>query len=355
MERMNLERAIIALDELLCLDVDGEAEYQAYFEEHDVVFHVLGYRKAHPKPRLPRLNGSYLEPDFLAERPDGLIEVFELKTPQEKLLKEKGSHASLRAKIRDYLDQAADYSEYFDDSAHRDLVRRIHSLDVQKKPGMVVVVGMDETVDKRQLHALTRRIAGAPRIETYDGLLSALQLEHARLFGRSENLSGLSWHGLIKLERIEEPRRKYIFDAGASPSENRWSIYMDEQNGLCCEIVDADGNSYTVTARPGAGGFPFGESFYLACEFGNSDRFALLQILINDQIVARLQLSYSIDISPVLGQGGATWGTDIEKQHFGKFALAACAVYLQVLNFKARSALAAHFLETALLSGQGSQ
>jgi len=345
MERIELEEAINGLVGLLRARESAEDKCQGYFEDNRIVFEILGYEEAYPKLRLPMQNGDYLEPDFLVKRPNGLFEIFELKTPQEKLVKTKRHRDDLYARVSEYVAQVETYSEYFDDRENRERVLRTYSLDVQKKPDTIMVAGLDEDVDKKLLHNLIRRRSNALRVITYDEILSTLLFYHAKFFGYAENLTGASWHAIINLQELEVQRRKYIFDVGDSPFKNRWSIYLDEKDSFCLEIVDSSGTSHQVAVHPGTLDFELGQFCYLCCEFGNSDSFSVLQILVNNRIAVKRELASPIDIARGLDFSKRTIGSDLEGQNGGLFDLAELCVYDRVLEFRARAKLTDHFFE----------
>lgn len=345
MKRTRLEQAINRLARLLRDNESAEERYQKYFENNPVVFEFLGYDAFYPKLHLSLPDGGYLEPDFLVKRPDGLFEIFELKTPQERLVKEKRHREGFYAKIDDYIRQVSKYSRYFNDRENRTRVLKDYSLDVQEKPDMVLVAGVDDGVDKKLLHLIARERSIALRIFTYDELLSRLQFHHARLFGHSENLSGASWHAVITLHKVNVQRRQYIFDAGDSLSKNRWSIYLDERDIFHFEIIDWDGISHSVSVRLGRRSFEFSETCYLCCEFGNSDNFSIMQILVNNRIVAKRELAYPLNITTGLNFRIKTIAADIEERNFGTFDMAELAIYSNTLTFWQRAGLAEYFID----------
>jgi hypothetical protein len=81
-----VELAIVELEQLLEENTDDEANYQALFEMYPDILDVLGYRERLQRPRLPKRDGGYFEPDFLAERASGLWQIVDLKTPAEEPL-----------------------------------------------------------------------------------------------------------------------------------------------------------------------------------------------------------------------------------------------------------------------------
>jgi hypothetical protein len=343
MVRTELEDAVYQLASLLYKDESVEEKYQLYFEEHPIVFKVLGYSNAYPKLRLPRPDGGWYEPDFLLERPDGLFEILDLKTPQEKLVTtRRKSRARFYSKIEDYISQVEEYAEYFNNSECRERVRASYSLDVQTSPEVTIIAGIDRNVSKKLLHQLLSRRTHRPHIFTYDDVLSSLQFHHATLFGHTENLSGVAWYALLTLHRDAVQKPQYIFDAGNTPSKNRWSIYIDKHSALCFEVVDSEGSSYSISVRPGMRGFHFDRTCHIICEFGNSDSFSIMRILVNNRTAAEQQFQFPISIPSDLD---FTIGTDTEKQYFASFTLAACAIYKIVPNFQQRTAIFQAMLE----------
>lgn len=336
-KRIQLENAINELSRLLKKGEARESKYQEFFENNPVVFEVLGYVKAYPKPRLPKLDGDYLEPDFLVEQVDGLYQIFELKTPQEKLIQEIKSRDKFYADVDKYISQVFTYSEYFDDNEHRRLVINELSLDVQKTPDMVLVVGRDNNVDKKLLHTLTRRRASALHIVTYDFILSTLQFHHATLFGHSEKLPGISWHGIITLHDVDVKRRQYIFDAGNSLHHSRLSIYINEQKRLCFEILDGEGISHSMSVSVGKGkNINWEEKSYICCEFGSSDKFSIMQLLVDNRLIAKNELLFPISIPIGLDFSRKTIASDIQGQNHGTLTMAGLSIYNIALTFQQR-------------------
>jgi hypothetical protein len=344
MTRTEIEDAINQLTYLLYKEEFAEEKYQEYFEQNPCVFKILGYSNAYPRLRLPRSGGGWYEPDFLLKRSsDDLFEILDLKTPQEKLIPTRKKYRKrFYAKIEDYISQVEEYAEYFNDSESRNKVKDIHTLDIQASPEITIVVGTDKDVDKKQLHQLLSRRTHRPHIYTYDDILSSLQFYHATLFGHTENISGVAWYGLLTPHRVNTQKPKYVFDAGNDPAKNRWSIYLDEHNALHFEIFDSEGSSYSISVRHSTHGLNFESQCHVICEFGNSDNFSIMRILINNRTAAEQQFQFPISIPSDLD---FTIGTDIEKKYFGSFTLAAVAIYKIVPTFRQRAAIFQAMLE----------
>ena len=339
MIRTELEAAIVGLNRLLDDKKTPENKYQRFFEENPVIFEVLGYQESYPQPRLPLPDGEFLIPDFLAKRVDGFFEIIDLKLPQEKILKSKQHRNSLYAKIYEYMNQVKRYAQYFDEQQNRSFVKSTYGYDVQKRPSYTLIAGRDASVDKKGLYELLRDPPTALHIITYDQLLSDLLFYYVRFFGHAENLPGASCHIVLTIQRFSVPRRKYIFDCGEVHRPSRWSIFVDEHNRLTFELTDLSGRLYTTSIQIGTTDFKFDEQYYVVCEWGSSDRFSLLQILVNNRIFAKQELAFSIAMPTDFDFSQMTIGADFMHKNNGKFICATLVVYNRVLAFTERAAL----------------
>jgi hypothetical protein len=340
LHRTRLEHAITELRQLLRAGVSPEKRFQRFFEANPVIFQVLGYAEAYPKPHLPLSDGGYLEPDFVLKRPDGLFEIFELKTPQEKLVVVKRHRDKFREPISEYVSQAHTYSDYFDDSANRERVKDELGFDIQKSPDMTIVAGRDAHVDKKLLYLLVRRQSGALRLLTYDDLLSWLIFHHTALYGDTESLNGASWHAILTLYAVKVPRRQYIFDAGDSLSRNRWSVYVDENGRLTFGILDRNGHGRTASIASDTRDFTLGFRHYICCEFGSSDSYAIMQILVDNRIAETQESASPLLVSSGLDFSRRVIGADLEGKNHGTFDMAGLAIYKSTLTFDERQGLA---------------
>lgn len=335
--RQELEESINNLIELLQNDEKSESVYQKYFENNPIVFKVLGYSQSYPKPRLPLINGEWLEPDFLLKRADGLFEILDLKTPQGKLVNTRRKHrTTFSQKVDEYISQVETYSEYFDDESNRDKVRSLYSYEIQKSPESLIIMGVDSNIDKKLIYSLLNRRSHKITLQTYDDVLSSLLFDYAYRFGNEENLSGLAWYALVTVNKNTIQRRQYIADIGNSPYRNRWSVYLDEHSVLRFEVIDSNGVPYSISVPPGTHGFDFGVNIHVICEFGSSEKFSIMRILINNRTVAEQQFQFPINIK---SDFELTIGSDMGKELFGSFTLAACAFYNVVPTFRQRTAL----------------
>ncbi|MCH8174692.1 MAG: DUF4263 domain-containing protein [Proteobacteria bacterium] len=282
-----LESAIDALSRLLSAANVAEDDYQTYFEDHSIVFKTLGYVEFLSKPRLYTDDTSYLEPDFMLKRPNGLFEIWDLKLDNVKIIKGKKNRNTFYAPVHEYISQVSEYSEYFDDSAHRDLFREKHGHDVQKHPEPFVVLGRNTDLDFKELHKLTDR-AGI-KLVTYDDILTNLYNFYSVAFEIFEKLPGASLHTTVHLRPYlgENAKKKYFYDCGAHLDKERVSVYVDEQGLLCFRLIDSNSNTHLLEIDRDLSEKCYKQMSYLAFEFGTTDKLALIQVLLDGQVIAR--------------------------------------------------------------------
>jgi len=350
MKREELEVAIHNLVQLLDSGEERESAFQRYFEEHQCVFQLMNFVKAYPRPQLPLVGLSakrkYLEPDFLLERFDGLFEIAELKTPQEKVLREIAYREKFYSKIQEYISQVANYSEYFDDSHHRELVREQLSLDVQSRPDATLIVGRDEGLDKKLLHKMLARHAMRVRVNTFDDVLTQIRMHYAQNFGQGDGLPGVALYGAIRVERGDTEKRRYVFDQGLSSSNNRFSIILSGDS-LWFEVWDCNGQRYQIgSVLPDSvlGGI---EILFVSAYFGTGPNETFLQLRFQNTIVAEQVVAKSVMLDTNVAAAVATLGQDIEGAHSvgTTFYMYRWIQYGTIQSVDDRMSLVAHFMD----------
>lgn len=345
MKQQELEDAITTLERLLAEKVLGEDQYQGFLERHPVVFELLGYEEASPHVELPRKEDGPLVPDFIGRKVNKLYDIIEIKTPDEKLLKLTKNREGLYAGMNEYLAQVDVYREYFDEADNRERVKTSCGLDIQKRPDILMIVGRDAAVDHKKLHAVIRRHGAPLHLLTYDMLLSQMRMQYARTFGQIERLVGLSWHALVQVEGIKEVRSKYVWDAGLADAHDRMSIYLDEHDALCCEIIDSHGRSTRLSVPHGTQGFALSKPLYLCCEFGNSDKYSALQVFVDNRLAAKAEFAGGLALSPRIMDGVVTLGGAISPPRLNaKFIISELVVLKDVLEFQERLKMSEYLL-----------
>lgn len=343
MDRNQLENAIYELRSLLETGEAREERFQSYFEKYDVVFSVLGYSKAYPHIVLDltdelkeKFDREVLIPDFLAQKLNENMDVFELKTPQENLVKDKRGRTSFYSKINDYIGQVVQYSEYFEDQENRNLLKSKHGLDIQKKVDVVIVAGLDKGLDKKLLHDEIRRRSHHLNIITFDEILNRLAFCHTQQFGDTSSYSsGGGVYLMMKLNSTSRDSRKYIFDAGDSLDQRRWSIFLNKNNTICSEIIDDEGETFSVKANA-MSKINNNKPFHLMCQFATNGQSTILQILVDNQTVCESKVDGMLKISADALENFkfVTVGADIEGNNAnGGFDIGVFGMLKEPLNF----------------------
>jgi hypothetical protein len=274
MSRIALERAIEEIDCLIADPEAAEPEFQSWFEAHQIVFELMGYKKVIPHPRLTT-NGTLLfTPDFLGQRIDGLWDIIEIKRADTEVLKDTKRRKAFYSEMETYISQAhQDYSKYFNDRANRTEFLAAYGESVQESPDSLLIAGRNEGLDHQAVHRL---ISGrVPRIElrTYDTVRERLELHRARTFGPFEKLPGVTIHLVLALEQSAEPGERYILDIGASETHNRVTLRTDANGNFVFSAFDRAGLPHQTFVPRGPNTYDYNQLLYLCCEVaGNDDR-----------------------------------------------------------------------------------
>jgi hypothetical protein len=340
-----LEAAIIDLEQLLNSSA-CEEKFQRYFEDRPAALAALGYKRVVPRPRLPIAAGGHYVPDFLVEPHSRLPELLDIKTPDERVLIDRPRRAKFTAALESYISQLHDYREYFNEAAHREACRRLTGLDVPMSPRMVIVAGRDAGLDKLVLHAQLQRRGDALAILTYDDVRAELEREHTSRYGAAEDLAGISIFTVVRFQRGVPGRRRYFLDTGHAESSSRCSIYLDEGDSLTFEVTGREGAPLAAKTVEGDR-FAF-DRFYLATfEYGASDDRTILQLRLDDEIIADQRAIRRVGVSPSLplSPDTMTIGADVAGRHNAAFDLAELCVYSRILRFDERIDLALYFAE----------
>jgi Shedu protein SduA, C-terminal len=338
---LEVERAVVELEQLLEENPDDEAKYQALFESYPVILDVLGYRERLQRPRLRKRDGGYFEPDFLAVRSSRLWEVVDLKTPGEEPLLGLTRRERFSARFQSYLSQVHEYDEYFDDFEHRKSTLERFGADVQRRPDKVLISGRDADTDKRQVHHQLTRLASHVTVLTYDDVLSALVQAHGVLTGEEATTdSGLSMFLHLAFDNPLDDRRGYVFDF-VGDRGNRLSLYMNERRRLVLEVTMDDGEVLALPINVPA--HNSSEPILVNVEAGVRGTRGVMQVRIDDSIVGQLNLTGN-DVRRAMGFSRATLGTDVDYTSGGWFGLLDWVIYPNLIGFRDRLKLVEYFM-----------
>lgn len=160
------------------------------------------------------------------------------------------------------------------------------------------------------LHKELRERSNRITILTYDDILTNLQFHYTDHYARTDSLPGFSLHTIINIQKGESTEARCFFDCGVSSEKDRISIFFDNER-LFFEIIDSYSVSHRVTAQIPEDLFTSNEILYLSCSFGNGENLAVLQLRLNNSIVAESIVLGGLQVSPAIDTGHFTIGQDI--------------------------------------------
>lgn len=278
-QRTQYENAISELRFLLDQDSTKEDKFQNWFERNPIVMSSLNYRKSIPHPILEAYNDELYVPDFLVKSLNNTWEIFELKLPHEKLLKEKKRRNTFYAKVYEYCQQCIDYSTFFADSNNRVNFQRKFNIIIPGPIRSKIVIGRDDGVDRFELNKKIDQFSNTIDILTYDDILRQLEFERLKVLGEYENVQGLAIHMVVNINKSNE--LNYLFSFGSSGSKNNLSIYVNTTDQLCYFLTDNDGKVILETIDKTISKFEFGKSTYFVFEFGFGESYTICSTEVN--------------------------------------------------------------------------
>lgn len=300
MNRLKVEEAIDSLDALLHSDTACEADFQAWFENHPVAFIILGFQRQIPHPSIHAASGDTYIPDFIAQRPNGAWEIFELKTAAADILRDKNRREAFYASFESYLSQCHEYAEALDDSAVRDDVEKRYDINLlQKRPSSIIVAGSSEALDVERLFRLCSRRTPPVTVYTYDDVRAALVSYRTFNFGSYDSADGISVHSVMYLHRPDNgPSINHILDIGVNPDRDRVSIYVDEKGFIRIKVFDSNGEQHSARSAAPLDPHLYETPHWFLFEVGISDGFGFISIQIDGRYYADMRLhDFPIHIS----------------------------------------------------------
>lgn len=137
---------------------------------------------------------------------------------------------------------------------------------------------------------------------------------------------------LICLHQPISGRDNYIFDVGENLKRNRISLFVDTKQNLCFRVIDQEAQAIMVKVKPALETFTFGETFCVMCEFGSTNNFSFLRVIINGNRVAETNQKNSIVVSTPINGMEKRLGTDISGQNGCVFRSQDFVIYSLTLN-----------------------
>jgi hypothetical protein len=311
-KRQEIEDAISSLREFLLNEDSEEEHFQRWFENNPIAFKALGYKRFIPHPKFKLEGEESLIPDFLVQRPDNIWEIFELKLPKTRILKDKKTRQTFYAPMSEYIQQCIDYSNYFKDSPHRKKFNENEGVDLHYEPNSVLVVGRNEGLERDKVFERLKDRGNRVSLVTYDDIITQLEFYKVQCLEKCEDLNGFSIHLVMLLSKIHNEDKNQLMMIGDDSERNCISIYLNNEGSLCFEVIDSIGTSYSSKVRQSSKTFSYNQVMYCNFELGISDDYSITSIEINGKYysfntIDRLEFDFKNSTLPiVLGSSNLT-------------------------------------------------
>lgn len=310
MRRDEVESAIAKLDRLLELDSEIEEDYQQWLEQNPVVFLSLGYTGSLSQPRLRATDGSMYIPDFLVQRPNSAWEIFEIKTPQASILRDRDRRSTFYATFEQYLSQCHEYAEAIDESQTRENVQREYGIRLNKRPATTLVSGRSEGLNQEKLLNLSGRRTPPITVFTFDDLRTALEAYRTFNFGKYDSAQGFSLYTELKVHR-SEPRfvNNHLFDLGIQQDRDRASVFINGNGYLRLDLWDSSGHKHEVRSSEPLAPVDYDVLRFLEVEAGIGEDFGFMSIALEGRYRADIRIEafpFSLSSEYVLGSDWST-------------------------------------------------
>lgn len=244
-----LEVAITELTRLIDTDTAGEQEFQSWFERHPVAWEVIGFERFIPHPTLSAPGLSKMVLDFLAQRPDGLWEIVELKRPDTAVLKNPERRTTFYSDMNSYVAQCHEYSVRCSDSVVVADLLATHGVRMNGWPHSIIIAGRSLGLDRIKVHELIRHMTPKISHYTYDDVLDALNQHHTIKQSEKTDSPGLTLLVNIGLSTKVTADVEYLFDLGSAKTKGRVSLVRKADDIVTFVVIDDDGLSFTQDVR----------------------------------------------------------------------------------------------------------
>lgn len=342
--KTTLSNAIIELEYLIKNNILKESRYQEYFEKNPIVFEVLGYTEFYPftkqaNQKLAKDDYSNLqpEPDFIVKNDNGIFEIFEIKTPIDKKITITRNEYRKRftAEIVNYISQTITYGDYFTrNPENRKKLQDMYDIEIQEDLPQKIIIGLSKNFDQKEVHRLCNKYKDRIDIIAYDTILNHLENDYKKHYGQYEGVPGCSIHTIIKFDKNQEKGRNYFLDIAEDTNKNRLSIYLNNLNELCLEILSSDSKSTIINLHKDTVNI-FDNFVYISFEFGVLEQSFYLNISIDGEKYDERIIYFPIDID--FSNAKIFIATDINLEKWSNLKLGRFVYYDHTITFKERN------------------
>ena len=179
-------------------------------------------------------------PDFLAERPDGLWEIIELKRPDTAVLKNPGRRTAFYSEMDSYVSQCREYSLRCSDSVVISDLLGSRGIRMNGWPHSIIIAGRTAGLDRVKVHESLRHVTPKITHYTYDDVLDALN-QHYAIRSQDAAEPGLNLFFNIGLGPKKSAGTEFIFDLGGAKTKGRISVVRRDDDVITFNVVDDDG------------------------------------------------------------------------------------------------------------------
>jgi len=343
MERRELEIAIATLEALVDDTNTTEADLQRFFEEHPAAFQSLGFSNAYPRHSLVAEGRRDRIPDFLLARPDGSIDVLDLKRHQPPVVRNPGDRAQFRAHVETGIAQLTDYAEWFNDQRNRLTLSEQLAAPVEPDPDLHLVIGRTGDSDNRStIRHLERQHTGRLYVQTYDDVLNEMRSFHAHTFGQGAGLPGASVYLAMSVLPQERATPTVVLSAGRE-STGTWELAIGSGNSIVVTVVTAHGDTLGLTIPGSIAQIQDHEQTMLTLQFGSTTGRSIMEMAVNGHIVGTVTYPGELPMPQGTDLGGMTLGADRDGQRATRMTLTKVAVFGEVHSLADRLAVSKAF------------
>jgi hypothetical protein len=330
-DRTELEGAIRSVSTLLAKGDPTESQCQAWFERNPVVFTCLAFSEVLPQPRLETTDGETYIPDFMVRDLRGIWHIFEIKTPDAPLLKARSRRQDFYAVLNKHYRQCREYSEYFDDSLHRQYFEEKYGYRIAKRPACILVAGRSNGLDRMKVHELLTDMGSKVSLLTYDDVCEGMEFFRAKQYARYEGLPGLTCFLAVKLHPADA---SFVLDIGQQRDRNRVSMFVDGHR-LCCRVIDGGSDQETIRVPIDGRSLAYDQWISILLEIGLADDYSCLGVDVGGKHHSFRRVP-RLDLRPV---PSIVLGSDLRGDADSNFSLGFQLIAMNTLGFSTKTNL----------------
>ena len=144
-------------------------------------------------------------------------------------------------------------------------------------------------------------------------------------------IPGFSFNSFVRLRSKGTSEPAFIWDMGVSEFANRFSIYLDRSNNLCCRYIDTDGEEHLLKVSPDTDTFLMEKFFYLNCDLAKVGDGSILTLRVDGRTLDRHELLVR-PVDDTFSLDTAILGADMTHLKAGVFDLGIMITFSETLR-----------------------